>query len=159
MEKKIIKKVESYIDTFKEKLQKAVETNNKSELNSLIYYPKLEFTKEDFQKRKRIKNKISDFERCVAKRANNEQCTRRKKNGECFCGTHSKGTPHGILENELQTQTKIEVWVQDIKGINYYIDKNYNVYHPEDILSNSPNPRIISKWKLLNEQYTITEYE
>ena len=43
---------------------------------------------------------------------------------------------------------KIEVWVQDIKGINYYIDDSNNVYLPEDILQNSTAPRKIGKWTL-----------
>ena len=86
----------------------------------------------------------------MAKRANGEQCTRRKKDGSCFCGTHIKGTPHGVVDDSKETNTtgkKVEVWVQEIKGINYYIDAEKNVYLPEDIISNSKRPRVIGTWE------------
>ena len=55
--------------------------------------------------------------------------------------------------------TKIEVWVKDIKGINYYIDDNNNVYNPEDILENKVNPSIIAKWKKNEENvYSIPQF-
>ena len=41
--------------------------------------------------------KVPSSERCMAKRANGEQCTRRKKQDSCYCGTHTKGTPHGTV--------------------------------------------------------------
>jgi hypothetical protein len=39
----------------------------------------------------------------------------------------------------------VEVWIQEIKGIVYYVDANKNVYDPEDILANKINPRVIMK--------------
>ena len=98
---------------------------------SFVYdYEKLKLTKEDFMKRKRVKNIVHLADRCCAKRANGEQCTRRKKDADSeFCGTHLKGTPHGTceLDNDVKPSgQKIEVWAQDIQGIIYYIDKNYN---------------------------------
>ena len=93
-------------------------------LLQFIYdYQPLEFTKTDFQKRKRVKNVVPYFERCCALRANGEQCTRRKKDSEKFCGTHIKGIPHGEINQVTQepTHTKRIVWAQDIKGIIYYI--------------------------------------
>ena len=101
------------------------------------------------------------FDRCCAKRATNEQCTRRKKEGNEYCGTHLKGTPHGIVdaqeENKVTTQ-KIEVWAQDIQGIVYYVDKGNNVYQAEDIVSNKVNPKIIAKYVKNGEQYSIPEF-
>jgi hypothetical protein len=116
-------------------------------------YPHVVFNKEDFQKRKRVKNVVEQNELCVARRANGEQCTRRRHDAQQFCGTHCKGQPHGIaVHDDAQTKPliKIEVWVQDIKGINYYIDSNNNVYKPDDIVSNKPNPAVIAQW-VLNE--------
>ena len=55
-------------------------------------YLRLVLTKENFEKQ-RVKNKICDDIRCCAKRANDERCTRRKKDGSDFCILHSKGTP------------------------------------------------------------------
>lgn len=107
----------------------------------------------DFEKRKRIKNHVPQFDQCNAKKANNTRCTRRKQHNSDFCGTHIKGTPHGIIEPNNTTihKKKIEVWVQDIKGINSYIDADNNVYKPEDIISNKENPDIIAKWEI-NQQ-------
>jgi len=123
----------------------------------------------DFKKRKRIKNTVPQFELCIAKRANGEQCTRRKKtDGEYsetvthFCGTHVKGTPHGIVTTDVEApkpNAKVEVWVKDIKGINYYIDSQHNVYKPEDILTNKMNPSIIAKWvKVTDDIYSIPQF-
>jgi hypothetical protein len=124
-------------------------------------YERLTFSKEDLQKRKRVKNFVPMFDRCCAKRANEEQCTRRKKDGNEYCGTHMKGTPHGIIDaqNEVKINyQKIEVWAQDIQGIIYYIDKNNNVYQAEDIISNKMNPKIIAKYVKNGEIYSIPEF-
>jgi hypothetical protein len=113
-------------------------------------------------KRKRVKNVVHLSDRCCAKRANGEQCTRRRKDAESeYCGTHLKGTPHGIMdahqENKVTTQ-KIEVWAQDIQGIVYYVDKCNNVYQAEDIISNKMNPKIIAKYVKMGEHYSIPEF-
>jgi hypothetical protein len=103
---------------------------------------------------------VSD--RCCAKRANGEQCTRRRKDDTTeFCGTHLKGTPHGVcsLEEEPKPQgQKIEVWAQDIQGIVYYIDKASNVYQVEDIMQGKLNPKIIAKYVKVGETYMIPEF-
>jgi hypothetical protein len=114
-------------------------------------------------KRKRVKNSVILSDRCCAKRANGEQCTRRRKDDSEYCGTHQKGTPHGICENEEEQQLKpqmekIEVWAQEIKGIIYYIDKNFNVYQPEDIMKNMNNPKIIAKYIKNGETYSIPDF-
>jgi len=130
-------------------------------LQYIYDFERLSFTKEDFQKRKRIKNFVPIFDRCCAKRATSEQCTRRKKDGSEYCGTHMKGTPHGIvdLQNELiATTQKIEVYAQDIQGIIYYIDNNNNVYQAEDIISNKINPKIIAKYVRNGDEYSIPEF-
>ena len=168
MERRLNKKVETYITSFKDNIrEKATQmgmTKNEqvNQLLQYIYdYDRLAFIKEDFQKRKRVKNFVPIFDRCCAKRASNEQCTRRKKDGCEFCGTHLKGTPHGIIdaqnENKNTTQ-KIEVYAQDIQGIVYYIDKNNNVYQAEDIISNKINPKIIAKYVKDGENYSIPEF-
>jgi hypothetical protein len=154
MEKRINKKFENYITTLKEKIrEKSIELGmNDEKMNDLIQYiynyERMTLNKDDFMKRKRVKNVVPYFERCCAKRANGEQCTRRKKE-ECeYCGTHMKGTPHGLVEDEenKQTMQKIELWAQEIMGIVYYLDKFGNVYQAEDIVNNKVNPKVISKY-------------
>jgi hypothetical protein len=169
MEKRLNKKVDTYISGFKDNIrEKATQmdliTNEKvNQLIQYIYdYERLCFTKEDFQKRKLLKNFVPIFDRCCAKRATNEQCTRRKKDGHEYCGTHIKGTPHGVIDEEqsdikVNTQ-KIEVWAQDIQGIIYYIDKFNNVYQLEDIVGNKKNPKVIAKYLKNGENYSIPEF-
>ena len=168
MEKRLNKKAEGYITTFKDSIREKVtqmgmtKDQQVNQLLQYIYdYERLSFNKEDFQKRKRVKNFVPIFDRCCAKRANNEQCTRRKKEDCEYCGTHQKGTPHGIIDaqNEPKSTTqKIEVYAQDIQGIVYYIDKNNNVYQAEDIISNKINPKIIAKYYKEGEIYSIPEF-
>jgi len=168
MEKRLNKKAEGYITSFKDSIREKVtqmgmtKDQQVNQLLQYIYdYERLSFNKEDFQKRKRVKNFVPIFDRCCAKRASNEQCTRRKKEGCEYCGTHQKGTPHGIIDaqNEPKSTTqKIEVYAQDIQGIVYYIDKNNNVYQAEDIISNKINPKIIAKYAKDGETYSIPEF-
>ena len=158
MEKRIENKIESHITSFKKAIQIWFEEHNadisgncsKNDFLQFVFdYNGLKLSKEDFQRRKRSKNVVPQQDRCVAKRANGDQCTRRRLSDN-FCGTHSKGTPHGIIqESELvkePTIEKIEIWMQDIQGICYYIDKNHNIYCPEDIVESKKNPKIIGKW-------------
>ena len=169
MERRLNKKAETYISTFKDNIrEKATQLGLLKDLpqtNALLQYiydyERLTFDKEDFQKRKRVKNFVPHFDRCIAKRASCEQCTRRKKEGHEYCGTHIKGTPHGVVDaqNETKVNTqKVEVWVQEIQGIVYYIDKSNNVYQAEDIMLNKVKPKIIAKYVKNGENYSIPEF-
>lgn len=185
MEKNINKKIETYNQEYKEYVKQSILNLNNSVLEelrlknvkddyihinfmsvvqSISDYPPITLDKTDFQKRKRIKNAVSSDERCCAKRANNEQCTRRKKQDTEFCGTHHKGAPYGVVDvnnvvdetnqslvDQASSSSRNEpknksVWVQDIKGIMYYIDEMKNVYATEDIMKNIVNPRIIANY-------------
>jgi hypothetical protein len=168
MERRLNRKIEEYVTDFKQSvLIKAQQLglNNDPNLAALVKYvydyDRLVLSKEDFMKRKRVKNAVHLADRCGAKRASCEQCTRRKKEGFEYCGTHLKGTPHGICEtgdNDKPSGQKIEVWVQDIQGIVYYIDKNNNVYQTEDIFTNKVNPKIIAKYLKTGDNYSIPEF-
>lgn len=168
MEKRLNKKLEAWITSFKDDIrEKATQIgiSKNDQTNQLIQYiydyDRLTFGKEDFQKRKRVKNVVPFFDRCCAKRASNEQCTRRKKDDIEYCGTHMKGTPHGIIDNQNESKPntqKIEVWAQDIQGIVYYIDNSYNVYQAEDIIINKLNPKIIAKYIKNGDVYSIPEF-
>jgi hypothetical protein len=168
MERRINKRVEGYITNFKDDIRRKAETLglvndlNLSQLVQYVYdYERLALSKEDFMKRKRVKNAVHLADRCCARRASNEQCTRRKKESFEYCGTHLKGTPHGIClkgDSETPQGQKVEVWVQDIQGIVYYIDKNNNVYQAEDIIVNKVNPKIIAKYVKQGDTYSIPEF-
>jgi len=164
MEKRLNTKVEGYVTSFKNDIRNKIislKLNENSEVGTLLEYiydyDRLTLEKNDFVKRKRVKNSIPENNRCLAKRANGEQCTRRRKDDE-FCGTHSKGTPHGLIDaNEEQhpQQHSIEVYAQNIKGIVYYIDKHHNVYNTEEIMSNKQNPSVVAKWVKQDDVYSI----
>lgn len=166
MEKKIQKKTRLYVQKFKDDIIEYTKNLNISKqeqqkLSQYIYdYNQLEFCEEDFTKRKRVKNVVPLYERCIALRANKQQCTRRKKGESCYCGTHIKGRPHGeISNNKSDTKvTKKTVWIQDIKGIMYYIDDEGNVYEPQDIIKNKINPKIIARYEKKGDIYNIPSF-
>ena len=172
MENRIGKKIDIHLLEFKNNIKNWFDNNNsdicgqhsRSDFLKFIYdYSSISLLKDDFQKRKRIKNTIPIQIRCCAKRANGEQCTRRKKNEQEFCGTHCKGTPYGKINTHPQNiplTTQKKIWVQDIKGIQYYIDNAGNVYNHHDVLSNTTNPEILTQYTkdIVNDKYHIPEY-
>lgn len=168
MEKRLNKHIETYVTNFKDKIRgKITELNfdDKTKLNELIEYvydyERLVVSKDDMAKRKRIKNSIPCLNRCCAKRANGEQCTRRRKENCEFCGTHSKGTPHGLVAvTEIGSKSfqKIDVFAQEIGGIVYYIDAFNNVYKTEDVMGGKVNPAVVAKYERMNGSYSIPEF-
>ena len=164
MEKRLNAKIDLWTTDFKGELAGKIQNADmvdgaKATLLQFIYeYKHLELKKEDIQKRTRVKNHVPFHERCRALRANGEQCTRRKKDSAKFCGTHIKGIPHGeISESDSKEQAlkKVQVWAQEVNGIIRHIDKDGNVYDPQDIYQNIENPKVIAKWTKNDEKYSI----
>ncbi len=168
MEKKVNSKIEEYVTKFKDDIRSKIlelnfdEKSKCAELVEFVYdYRRLTLQKDDFVKRKRVKNAIPNSNRCIAKRASGEQCTRRRKTDCEFCGTHSKSTPHGLMSTDASSSSithKVDVFAEEIKGIVYYIDKYNNVYKTEDILSGTENPKIIAKSVKVGDFHTIPEF-
>lgn len=158
MEKRICSKIDTYLADLKTNVRNKIISMDldKDKMNELAEfiteYSRLSLDKEDFVRRKRLKNAIPQNNRCNALRANGEQCTRRRRDDCEFCGTHYKGTPHGLIHGEdsglAQSCAKqsVELVVEDIGGIVYYLDKNNNVYNTEDVLRGTENPAIIGKY-------------
>lgn len=177
MDNRLNKKTDNYMKKFKDSIvEKAEELNlidkddatKSSSMNTLLSYiydyERLIFSSEDLKKRKRVKNIVPKFNRCCAKRANGEQCTRKRKDDNEYCGTHIKGVPHGFITGTSEnivtdTKQKVEVWTEDIQGIIYYIDNMNNVYSTEDIVKNKINPNIIAKYVKDNDVYSIPEFD
>ena len=169
MESRINKTLSNYVRTFKNDLVtviKDMETNNNDfDVNGLISYiydyQKLVLNPTDFNKRKRLKNTIPVTNRCNACKANGEQCTRRRKEESEFCGTHSKGVPHGMVKEETNTSNNsdalhnLDIFGEDINGIIYYMDKYKNVYSMEDIMMKKKNPSIVGSYEVVNGVYKI----
>ena len=157
MDKRLNKKIETYVVQFKDDVRDKImslglKDSDAHDIMAFVYdYERLTLTKDDFSKRKRVKNSIPGTNRCSAKRANGEQCTRRRKVDCEFCGTHFKGAPHGLMGSDEQpTQTSkynVEIRAEDINGIIYHIDKFNNVYNTEDILKGTENPRVVATYK------------
>jgi len=168
MEKHIQTAIDDYVTKLKEDIKNkalALQFDDTIKVAELIQYTfdyqRLTLQKNDFLKRKRVQNSIPEDNRCIACRANGEQCTRRKKKDDPdFCGTHTKGTPHGVIKinAEANITKKIEVCAEEINGIVYYIDSNKNVYKTEDILMEKENPQIIAQWEKRGNIYTIPEF-
>ncbi len=170
MEARLRKKACDYVSSFKNDMREKVLTmplsgENANELLSFIFaYEQIDFSKEDFEKRKRVKNVVPVCERCNAKRADNTQCSRKRREGSVFCGTHIKGTPHGVFSNDddsvgVSQSKQVQVTAQEINGIIYYIDSIENVYKMEDVLSNKTNPGIIAKYvKNMDGSYSIPDF-
>ncbi len=97
MERRLTQKIHEHQQCFKESIKEWLETkeadvstsDNVNNLTSdflrfVFDFQNLTLSKDDFRKRKRTKNQVPQYERCTARRANGEQCTRRKKISRCF---------------------------------------------------------------------------
>jgi hypothetical protein len=88
MEKRINKKITQHLSIFKEQLkEKLYELNINNEdkikfLEFLYNYPHILIESTDLLKRKRVKNVVPYCFRCKAKRANGQQCSRRKRGAQ-----------------------------------------------------------------------------
>lgn len=169
MERKINSKITGSFIEFKNLIIDRIKDINDNKLDQTspyykliqdIYnYPIVKIEETDLKKRKRIKNIVPLCERCCALRASDLQCSRRRKDGYMYCGTHIKGRPHGEISDKptIKNIKKTTIWLQEIQGIYYYIDDNNNVYDNYDISNNIENPKIIAKYKKNMDEYTIPE--
>ena len=158
MQNRINKKVSEYIQLFKNNLCSKISNNEcetKNDLIKYIYdYDNFTLKDEDLNKRQRNKTTICISERCMAKRSNGEQCSRRKRKECDFCGTHLKGQPHGkvnIVENSEQDsqldniKVKVDVYTEEEQGVIYFKDKDGNYYNTDDVMGEVSNPRKLLK--------------
>ena len=160
MEKNIRTKVNHHEEEFKKNLCEWIgnqgaslivdgENRTTDFLQYLNDFPGLQLCKEDFQKRKRVKNNVPDYNRCIALKCNGERCSRKQKHeGVLFCGTHMKGANYGTTQQvqEKSKTEKVQLWLQEINGIMRYVDKYENVYCMEDILNHVTGPRVVGKY-------------
>ena len=125
----------------------------------LKYSPKLQSI-QDTTKIKRKRKVVPKDQCCLGRKQFGEQCTRRKKSGSEFCGSHMKSLPYGRIDdkkdhlckvkgkrgrkkkkNNLEDDSEyIQTWIDKELGDAYLIDKHNTVY------SNNPeSPKIIGK--------------
>ena len=175
---KINSLISDYMKLMKEAIgRKISETGSISEVQNFIQeYPILVLKEGDYTKRKRVKTNVPLYEKCMAKCANGDQCSRRKNKDVDYCGTHIKGCPHGVVANSdvntkdsasitiesgsggafmtsgisegtCMVKKQIHVWLEDINGIMYWINDTGSVYDTGDIMNSVENPRIIAKYE------------
>ena len=169
MEKNIRSKITNYEGEFKDNLKKWLLDNDASIIcgntcdrtsefiQHLSDFPRLDLTSQDFQKRKRIKTNVPDYNRCIAMKCNGERCSRKQKHEDTqFCGTHIKGAPHGTFKSnqEVNKKKQINLWLQEINGIARYIDDNNNIYSTQDIIDKVNPPKIIGKYGIKPDNET-----
>lgn len=166
MEKRLNHKYTAWLGDFKSAMRKNImdreqlSNDVKVELLEFIYnYHPFVITKEDLQKRKRVKNIVPYHERCCALRADSLQCTRRRKDDNTFCGTHIKGIPHGEIHKNVTNENtqKIQIWAEEVEGIISHLDKFGNVYDPQDVYQNITNPKIIAKYTKKDDTYIFQQ--
>ena len=165
MEKRITNKIDDYIKDFKKDIKDYIDTelnvSNEQKCNILKFvydYDSINLDKTDFAKRKRVKSVVPLYLRCTAKRASGEQCTRKKRDDSCFCGTHDKNRPHGVIDKMQDDDIKMkkkEIFLQEINGILYYLDHDNNVYNTTDIINNKINPSVFAKYDIVDGMYNL----
>jgi hypothetical protein len=165
MERRILDKISSQNDIFMKQLVGEIHKvkEEETDIDQLLQWVQsmklVDISKSDFSKRKRAKNCVPHDSRCEARCAKGsghegEQCTRRKKDGHLYCGTHTKGIPHGIMKQAEPVFKEKTIWAEEYRGIMYYIDEE-NVYNTEDIKKNKVNPEIIGSCKKVGNSYVI----
>ena len=98
-------------------------------------------------KKKKKKNKLDPGVLCMARKQDGNQCTRRRKDVNEYCGKHIKNRRFGRIDEHTNSIEKlaendnfIMTWVEYFDGDEYLVDAN-NVVYSRDINS----PKIIGK--------------
>lgn len=155
MDKFYYKQVDQFVETFKKEVKKNFVENSETEFNKFVD------NYDSFKIVSKVKQKstVPMALRCVAKRLNCDQCTRRRNKISAFCGTHFKSRPFGVFDVVVLADEDIvhliSVFTQEIRGITYHLDENLNVYDTGDILNDVRDPKILAKAVFENGEYTI----
>lgn len=103
--------------------------------------------------KRRQTTKVPESDRCraVCEGADRPRCTRRKKSGQIYCGTHLKGRPHGTVDDSgLMCERTRNVVTEEHRGIVMYVDADgasgsRNIYNHVDVIQNRLNPRVVGQ--------------
>ena len=98
-------------------------------------------------KKKKKKNKLEPNCLCMARKQDGNQCTRRRKDNNEYCGKHIKNRRFGRIDEHsynidklAENDNYIMTWVEVFDGEEYLVDSN-NVVYSRDISS----PKIVGK--------------
>tara|TARA_Y100000768_G_scaffold253626_1_gene192697 strand:+ start:1315 stop:1731 length:417 start_codon:yes stop_codon:yes gene_type:complete len=104
-----------------------------------------------YKKRSRTKNEVNKKKQCRAKRADGKQCSRQRKEGQDFCGTHIKGCPHGTYKKKESSTEELKLSIIEYKGIPYYVDLSTGkVYASEEIMRKDKELVVVGKYDGVN---------
>lgn len=145
VQKRLQTLIDNYHTTFIQHIKSTVNSMTEEEFTQLEKYPKLQIKRDNIVVKKEPPV-VEESERCIAKRCDNTQCTRRKKKGCKLCGTHEKCAQYGLIDVNSKNNKEVVVQVKEIQGIAYYIDNQNNVYNTEDVLEGRKNPNLIGKY-------------
>lgn len=114
-------------------------------LNKYIVGDNMSINLDILQKRKRKKNKqLALNELCMARKADNAQCTRRRKDDSEYCGKHCNNLKFGRIDDEdkySNNEDFIKCSPEEISGKEYLVDNNTNIVYSYDF----ENPKIVGK--------------
>ena len=121
---------------------------DKYQINETYENIKLDILNNVYKNIKARKNnlKLNPEDKCLGRKADGSQCSRRKKDNLCYCGSHNKKLTRGHINDGIIITPKekgkrgrkkknnnneynlIETWVDEELGDKYLIDKNSIVY-------------------------------
>jgi hypothetical protein len=85
-----------------------------------------------------------DQKQCSGTTWNGKRCRRKRRKGFDTCCIHTS-IEHTLSSKQMNTINMIDVHIEDIQGILYYVDNFENVYCTEDILAKKQNPKIVGR--------------
>jgi hypothetical protein len=174
------KKFEEYIVEFKTQIRNKIialsfEERENEKVKDLIEFV-FEYKRFEVQEERKNNNIVRQGERCIGIRTNGRPCSRRRKKNSQYCGTHTQ--PLDTTENTQDCDdghdvdddshhlkvskssiTNIDLNAEEVQGIVYYIDKDGNVYHPEDVMKQTEAPRIIARVKPNSKDNIYDKFE
>ena len=100
---------------------------------------------------KKPRKKNINLQKCWAKLESGCQCKRKQQTHTSYCKEHINNTSFGIItDNADQTEinnnekkSTMNLFIQNINGIHYFVDEKQNVYKSESILAQNSQPKII----------------
>lgn len=79
--------------------------------------------------------------------------TSKKKKQARHCGGETK--PAGDSPFDSEKMRRRQIWLQDVGGIAYIFDANFNVYNVYDVVRDVVNPRIVGRWSNEDETFHV----
>lgn len=137
------------------------ETVNKSNIikNDANLHTEIQSVNNTTIKCKKNKKTILDStEICVARKADGQRCTRKRRENSEYCGKHSSHLKYGRADDNKPTDKTDEkyvmTWHENIDGLDYLVDDQNVVY-----TYNLENPEIIGKKNIEGKLIMLNEIQ